>query len=728
MNGSLLMSAGRLSGLAGVAALLCLIQALQAFAQPPKAQAFAINERIRLDGRLDEAAWNSAMPIGDLVQVLPKEAESPSERTEVRVLVDSDALYFGITCFDGAPQSIVSTQLTRDANLEVDDSISIVVDPFFDQRNGFLFAVNPNGARADGQISNNAEFTTLEWDGIWNAHARITSDGWVAEIEIPFKTLRFKPGQSVWGMNIERVIKRYNETNRWSGARRDIWLSNLAEAGQLEGLPNVRQGMGLDIRPYGLTLRKEGNDWEVDGGLDVSKNLAPNLNASLTINTDFAETEVDARQVNLTRFDLFYPEKRAFFLEGAGVFDVVTGNRMMPDLIPFFSRRIGLFEQNGIPSEVPIIAGAKITGRQSRYNIGFLDVQTNDVDEIGLGGQNLLAARVSRDFWRQSYVGGIFTRGNPTGLGDNTLIGADARFATSTFKGNKNLSLSLFAFRTDDEFSDTTDYAGGFSIEYPNDIWNAGVSWKQIGENFNAALGFVPRTGIRKTNGTIMFRPRMESGPIRQFTFHAFPEIITNLDNRVDNWRVDIAPFEFELNSGDMFEIRVSPQFERLPFDFQISNDVTVPAGSYTYTRSGVVLETATKRPWVLEFEAFFGDFYSGTRRDLEIGLTLKPSHHLLLGLRAERADVSLKEGKFFSQIFGFQADYNFSPNISWANLVQYDNESRILGFQTRFRWILKPGNDLFIVLNRGWYRTFEHDYVSTFDRGTVKLQYTFRF
>jgi hypothetical protein len=718
----------RAAGFAGIAALIHFILVNQVFAQTPKAKAFTANDRIRIDGKLDEPAWKEAVPIGELVQVLPGEGNQPSEKTEVRVLVDKDALYFGIICFDRSPSAIISTQLTRDADLNVDDNVSIVIDPFYDHRNGFFFTINPNGARADGQISNSAEFTTLDWDGIWDAHAYINNEGWAAEVVIPFKTLRFKPGQSTWGLNVQRVIKRYNETDRWAGARRDVWLSNLAEAGRLEGLPDVRQGVGLDIRPYGLLVRKEGNDWKVDGGLDVSKNLAPNLNASLTINTDFAETEVDARQVNLTRFDLFYPEKRAFFLEGAGVFDVVTGNPMMPDLIPFFSRRIGLMTQDGLTAEVPIIAGAKITGRQSRYNIGFLDVQTDDVEDVGLSGQNLMAGRVSRDFWRQSYVGGIFTRGNPSGLGNNSLIGADARFATSSFRGNKNLSLSLFAFRTEDEFSDKNDYAAGFSIDYPNDLWFANLSWKQIGENFNPALGFAPRTGIRKTNAMFMFRPRPEKAGIRQLTFHAFPEVITNLDNRVDNWRVDISPFEVEFNSGDLFEVAVSPQFERLTYPFPISREVTVPPGSYRFTRYGMRFETATKRPWVVNFDAFFGNFYDGTRRDLEFELTLKPSHHLLLGVGAERADVDLPQGRFFTQIFSLQANYNFTPNMSWANLIQYDNETRILGFQTRFRWILQPGNDLFLVLNRGWEKTPDHEYISTFDRGTIKLQYTFRF
>ncbi|MBN1569009.1 MAG: carbohydrate binding family 9 domain-containing protein [Acidobacteria bacterium] len=728
MSYRLLSPVMRLAGIISLMAIIHFLHAQHALAQTPRARAFQISERIRIDGKLDEPAWESAAPIGDLIQVVPREGGTPSEKTDVRILVDGEALYFGVVCHDRTSSAIIATQLTRDAELDVDDNISIVIDPFLDHRNGFFFDVNPTGARADGQISNSSEFTDLTWDGIWNAHARITPDGWVAEIVIPFKTLRFQPGQSVWGLNFERAIKRHNETNRWSGARQNIWLTNLAEAGRLEGLPDIHQGMGIDIRPYGLVVRKEGNDWEVDGGLDISKNLAPNLNASLTVNTDFAETEVDARQVNLTRFDLFYPEKRAFFLEGAGVFEMATGNTFFPDLIPFFSRRIGLMEQDGISREVPILAGGKITGRQSRFNIGVMDVQTGEVGEIGLKGQNLFVTRISRDFWKQSYVGGIFTNGNPSGTGGNTLIGADARFATSNFRGNKNLILSLFLFGTDDESSDATDYAGGFAIDYPNDRWYLGIGWKQIGESFRPALGFVPRTGMRKTNGTLMFRPRPENGIVRQFTFHAFPEVVTDLNNQVESWNVAISPFEVEFNSGDLFEIEVLPQFERLSHPFPISREVTLPPGSYQFTRYGVRLETATKRFWVVDFESEFGDFYNGTQRSFELGLTLKPNSHLLLGLEAERADVDLVQGRFFKQLFSVQADYNFSPNISWANLVQYDNESRILGFQTRFRWILQPGNDLFVVLNRGWEKDSEHNYVSSYDRGTVKLQYTFRF
>jgi hypothetical protein len=365
----------------------------------PAAIAFRTQEAIHLDGRLDETAWQQAAPIGALRQREPAENGEPSEDTIVRVLYDENALYIGLVCHDRSPREIVSTQLTRDADLDVDDRITIVLDPFFDRRNGFYFQVNPAGARSDGQVSNNSEHLSRDWDGIWNASARITDNGWVAEIEIPFKTLRFKPGQSVWGFNVERQIKRRQEIDRWAAPLQNIWIGNLAEAGRLEGLDGIRQGLGLDVRPY---LSGGGNDGDgtLTGGLDVFKNVTPNLNAAVTVNTDFAETEADIRQVNLTRFPLFFPEKRTFFLEGAGVFDV-AGLANTTDVRPFFSRRIGLVgDPEGDNVTVPLRVGVKVTGRQSDYNVGVLDVETgSQIDVLLPNGfvsrQNLMARRAS---------------------------------------------------------------------------------------------------------------------------------------------------------------------------------------------------------------------------------------------------------------------------------------------------------------------------------------------
>jgi hypothetical protein len=692
------------------------------------ATATRTGETIHVDGRLDEPAWLDAAPLSRFVQREPMEGGQPSEETEIRVLFTDTALYVGAVCHDRSPGRIVATQLSRDADLDVDDRLTIVLDPFLDHRNGFFFQVNAAGARADGQVSNNSESLSRDWDGIWNAVARITDEGWIAEIEIPFKTLRFKPGQSTWGFNVERQIKRRQEIDRWTAARQNVWISNLSETGSLDGLDGVRQGLGLDVRPYGSAAMADGSR-DATGGVDLFKDLTSSVNAAVTVNTDFAETEADLRQVNLTRFPLFFPEKRSFFLEGAGIFDV-AGLINTTDLRPFFSRRVGLIDNVA----VPVRLGVKLTGRQSDYNVGVLDVETGALTDAALPDgavdrQNLLVARVSRNLFQQSWVGGILTHGDPSGAGGNTLIGGDARFATSTFHGNKNLSLDLFLLGTEDRASGARDGAGGFRIDYPNDRWDVALNWRQIGDQFRPALGFVPRTGIRTTNVSIAFQPRPERWGIRQFFFEANPVAITNLQNRLESWSVFTAPFNVRTESGEHLEWNVIPTFEHLDQSFEISPGVVIPPGSYRWTRYRAEVNTATKRWWVIDMAWWWGGFYGGTLDQLEFGATLKPSRHVALSVQAERNTVALPEGLFTTDILALKADYNVTPNLSWANLAQYDNESSVAGWQSRFRWILQPGNDLFLIINRGWRRTLDESrFEPLFDRASAKLQYTFRF
>ena len=680
---------------------------------------------IRLDGRLTELDWENAAPIGSLTQREPVEGGAPTEPTDVRVLFDDDFIYVGIVCHEAHPHRIISTQLTRDANLDVDDRVTIVLDPFFDHRNGFFFEVNPSGARSDGQISNNAQSLSRDWDGIWDAAVTQSVEGWTAEIAIPFKTLRFRPDQTVWGFNVERQIKHLFETDRWAAARVTSWIGNLADAGQLTGLEGARQGHGLDVRAY-VSGGEDTGDGRFTGGLDVFKNLTPNLNASVTVNTDFAETEADIRQVNLTRFPLFFPEKRTFFLEGAGVFDV-AGLAGGTDLIPFFTRRIGLHGDETTGGEVPIGVGTKIVGRQADYNVGVLDVETRDLPDGSLRHQNLFAARFSRNLFEQSWIGAIVTNGNPEGSGHNSLLGADARFATSRFRGSKNVALDLFIERTADRALGS-DYAAGFGVSYPNDRWDLFLNWKQIGDNFQPALGFVPRAGIRRTDVRLAFQPRPQRWGIRQFFFELEPQYITNLGNRLENWRVFMAPFNVRTESGEHLEWNVIPEFEHLDAPFEIYPGVVVPAGSYQWHKYRAEANTATKRRWVVDFAYWWGGFYDGTRKQTGLGVTLKPNAHLSVALRADRNDITLRAGRFYTQVMTVRADYNFTPNISWQNLEQYDNESRLLAFQSRFRWILKPGNDLFFVVNRGWVKAFDDSFDSAFNRTSSKFQYTLRF
>ena len=706
--------------------LLAAVVAQPQPASAPDAPAHRVTEEMRLDGVLDEPAWASVPTIGRLLQQEPTPESEPTVETEVRVLFDRDHLYFGILCRDHDPSAIVAKQLSRDADLKSDDVIVIVVDPFLDSRNGFFFETNPVGARADGQLTNNAEERTLEWDGIWDAAARITDDGWVAEIEIPFKTLRFKPGQTAWGLNVERTVRRLNEVDRWASPRRETWLSNLATAGRLTGLDGIRQGRGLDIRPYVAPSREDGDN-DVEVGIDIFKNITSGLNASVTVNTDFAETEADNRQVNLTRFPLFFPEKRTFFLEGAGIFEVAglpASDRS--DLIPFFSRRIGLLRGQ----EVPIIAGTKLVGREKGWNIGVLDVVTNDVeipDHGFVDEQNLLVARVSRNLFTQSWIGGILTHGNPEGTGSNTLVGVDARFATSKFLGDKNLALDLFFLGTKDETLDKTDTAYGFHLDYPNQVWDASVTATRTGEDFRPALGFVTRTGVIKLRPAVAFRPRPRGIGIRSFDFELAPQLFYGLDGRLLDYEIETVPLAFTTESQEQVELSVISEQQTLDEPFEIQDGVVIPEGRYRWTRYGAELATAQYRPWAIELHYEWGSFFTGSRRKMELGLVLKPSRHLHLQFQGERNDVELEEGTFDTQVFEVGVDVNFTSNLFWANLVQFDNESDILGLQSRFRWILKPGNDLFVVINRGW-EELDDRFQTVSNRFNVKFQYTFRF
>ncbi len=714
---------------------MALVQTLlmaAAVAQPqptgtPDTPAHRIAEEIRLDGVLDEPAWTLVPTIGRLLQQEPNPESEPTMETEVRVLFDADHLYFGILCRDDEPSAIVANQLSRDAELRSDDVVVVIVDPFLDQRNGFFFEVNPAGARADGQVTNNAERRTLEWDGIWNAASRITDQGWVAEIEIPFKTLRFKPGQTTWGFNVERTVQRWNEVNRWASPRREAWLSNLATAGRLTGLDDIQQGRGLDIRPYVSPSRADGDN-ALDVGIDVFKNITPSLNASVTVNTDFAETEADNRQVNLTRFPLFFPEKRTFFLEGAGIFEVAglpAGRRS--DLIPFFSRRIGLLEGE----EVPIIAGVKLVGREKGFNIGFLDVVTDDVEIPDYGfveKQNLLVARVSRNLFTQSWIGGILTHGNPTGTGSNMLAGLDARFATSKFRGDKNLIFDMYFLGTKDETLDATGTASGVKLDYPNELWDIGLTADRIGESFRPALGFVTRTGVIRFRPAAQFRPRARGIGIRRFNFQLFPELWFDLDGRLLDYEIRAAPVNFETESQERIEFNVIAEQQTLDEPFEIRDGMLIPEGRYRWTRYRGEVSTAEYRRWAVELLYEWGAFFTGSRRQLQLELVLKPSRHLHLELRSEINDVELDEGAFDTQVYEAGVNIGFSPDLSWANLVQFDNDSNLLGLQSRFRWILKPGNDLFVVVNRGWERELDDRFRPVSNQFSLKFQYTFRF
>jgi hypothetical protein len=701
-------------------------------AQTPRVVAGVATSPVSLDGALDEPAWQQAGVIGNLIQQSPRPGAPTPFATEVRVLVDGDTLYLGVTCFDPDPSKIAVHTMQRDGSMDGDDAIGVILDPFGDRTTGYFFLVNAAGARQDG-VYTDPEEIPLDWDGIWDARTRVTTQGWTAEIAIPSRTLRFPKGRTTWGFNVGRRIARDRVEVRWTGATLDAWFGDLRRTGELAGVEGLQQGLGLSISPYGLVkstrdFSTDDTETEADAGLDVSYNLGPELAGVLTINTDFAETEVDTRQINLTRFPLFYPEKRQFFTDGANQFDFGIG--LAEDFIPFFSRRVGLYGGE----QVPLLGGVKLVGHQGRWGIGVLDVQSEDIPQAS--GSNLFAGRITFDVDQHLRVGVIATNGNPDGVHDNSLAGLDAIWRTSTLRGDKNFAVGAWAAGSGGDLPNGKRTGYGFKVDYPNDLWDVMLTYKEFGDALDPALGFLPRPGTRWYSSGIAYQPRPQQGwwasRVRQFKFELEPVVVTGLDGATQSWSVFTAPVNVELQSGDGFELTWQPQFERLDAPFEISEGVVIPPGSYRFDRYRVELTTSKHRAWQIGTEVSLGTFYTGRMTEWEQTVSYTtPGGHLQLGLLLEEIFGYLPEGDFIERLFQLNVAYAFTPDLILSCYTQYDNDSDNLGVNSRLRWTIRPGTDFYVVWNHDWVHPAGEDRWSALepvsDQAVVKLRYTWR-
>ncbi|MCY2960687.1 MAG: carbohydrate binding family 9 domain-containing protein [Planctomycetota bacterium] len=693
----------------------------------PRAEVLVVEQAPRVDGRLDEACWRAARPIGELRQMVPRIDVEPSEQTEIRLVHDGRSLYFGIRCFDRDPSGIVATLRQRDADLDPDDRIEILLDTFRDRRNAYFFQIGAAGSIGDALVSRNGGAFKKAWDGIFDGAAVIDELGWSAEIEIPFATVAFDPDDPTWGFNVNRCIKRREEFARWSGLTQDSSFFRIAQAGDLGGLGGARQGIGLDLVPFfvGRMDDLRGEDPTITGqlGLDASWRLTPSLQAAVTINTDFAETEVDDRQVNLTRFPLFFPEKRDFFLQDAGIFDFA--DRDAGTLIPFFSRRIGL---DGAGGEVPILAGGKLTGRAGDWSIGLLDVQTEATDAFG--EQNLGVARLTHNVGEQSTIGVIGTAGDPTGASDATTYGADVNLATDEFLGDKNLQSSSWFVRSDDGTGDGDDLAFGTSLRYPNDLFSFGLFFAEIQEDFDPALGFVPRTDIRSYSAALELKPRHDPlawGTIRRTEYQLDVSAVTDLEDHLETGTIEVQPLGFLFDSGDRINLEFEGRHDRLDEVFEIQDGIGIPAGDYDFGRARLEVSTSNKRELSGSATLEGGTFYDGTREDLLLGASWRPSALLNTSIQYQYNDVHLDEGDFDVHVGRARVDLAFTPRVLWSNFVQFDNQSDTLGVNSRLRWILSPGRDLYVVVNPTVGREMD-SLVTEEVAAAFKIAYTMRF
>lgn len=697
-----------------------------------RAERMGPEEAIVLDGVLDEAVWKRAVSAGEFTQQDPVLGSQPTERTEIRFAFNADHLYMGVICFDSEPDKLQGNTSKRDEFLSADDRFMWTMDTFLNQQTGYFFEMNPAGLMADALMGPGGT-NNREWDGIWNARVRQSEIGWVIEIDIPFRSIAFDPNAPAWGINFQRTIRRKQEELLWTGYQRNQGLRRMANAGLLVGLTDISAGRGFELRPYvsGYIADAPGRapvvpqDVSGDVGLDAAYNITPSLRGVATLNTDFAETEVDQRLVNLTRFPLFFPERRTFFLDGATFFDF--------PLNVFFSRRIGLV--NGQPQ--PIVGGGKLTGQAGRFDTGALYVRTADTDVQN--AEDFLVSRVRRRIFQQSYIGGIYTLRNTydgSGRPAQQTAGVDFRLATASFRGNRNLNLTGYwaANTTLGELGDSAAFGG--NIEYPNDIWELEMDFQEIQPNYDPAVGFTPRREYRRYNPEFNWNPRPKTRHpiIRRLGFGVEPEVFTDLQNVKQTIDIYTRLFRIETHSGDNAEVSVSPTYERLTDPFEISNGIVLAPGSYDFLRYTVLANTANRRVVALHPRVSWGSFFNGDRTEYSVGVDVRPRPGLRINTTFEYNTVDLVEGSFDTSLVRSVVDTQFSPFMYLTNNLQYDSVSAVLGWQARFRWIVRPGNDIFFVYTHNWIDAFDPLQPSrsgfrTLDRRTAaKAVYTKRF
>lgn len=692
------------------------------------------DEQISLDGNLNEPFWQKINPVTNFIQRDPVEGGEPSEKSEIYVAMSREYLYIGAKMYDSNADKILAFQKRRDQSLRTDDRFMFILDTFNTGRNAFFFETNPAGLRGDGLINiGQGSNLNKSWDGIWDIRTTITDEGWFLEIEIPFRTLNFDPDIDTWGINFQRTVRRKNEEIIWTGFRRNQSLFRPQDAGKITGLSDLNQGIGIEVVPYGVTTGTRewtGNDREdnfsADGGFDISYNITPNLRSSATVNTDFAEAEVDQRRVNLTRFPLFFPEQRDFFLEGSDIFSFAPAS----GVTPFFSRRIGLVEGQ----QIPINFGGKLLGRPGDYNVGLIQIQTGSKGDINR--EDFTVARVTRNLFEESQIGVIYTRRatHNSILSDRHTAGVDVELGTSRFRGDKNLQFQAFFLwhnpNRPDEDSDFFDRsARGIRISYPNYPVSASMSYRELDRDFNPDVGFTPRNSFRRLQPSISYERNLEKNSLfRQIEFSIRHEYLADMDFRPQSVSTRVTPINILFESTERFDASVTREFERLNFPFDIRRDqsIIIPAGDYDLWTFDTEFSTANFRKVSGEIEFSHGGFWTGTRTEYELSADFRPFPGINLDANWTLTQVRLPEGDFDTDLFRFEANIDPTPSISFTSNIQFDTLSDRLGLFNRFRWIVTPGTDLFLVHTANWLS--EEDRLRPLSTGgTIKLSYTYR-
>jgi hypothetical protein len=660
---------------------------------------------------------------------VPVTGAAATERTVVRILYDQDNLYFGIYAYDSSPEDIIVRAMSRDGQLGTGETVRIILDPGMTRRNGFTFQVGPSGGRIDAIIQNNSD-SLDEWDVIWATQARVVQDGWIVEIAIPFRSLTYERDAADWGLELTRQIRHKNETVRWSNYSPNIDFTDISGAGTLRGITDINEGVGLDVQIYGLgRIQRDwhlpGDEFSISGtaGGTAFYRITPSFTGTLTVNPDFSDAPLDARQINTTRFSLFLPETRDFFLQDAPAFEFGGINFSEENNgRPFFSRNIGLVRGNA----VSIITGGKLSGEYGGFGIGALSVLTDEFN--GTDGQILSAARITRPVLGESKLGFIATHGDPTGRTTNTVLGGDFQYRNSNFLGDYVFLADAYYERS---FSSTEgeDDSYGIAFEFPNEPWSGELEAREIGSAYTPALGFANRTGIREYGGDLAYTLRFAEGFLREVSLEAEGEIVTDLNNRTEDREIEMG-FNLETQAGDGIGFDVASSFELVPEPFDIEDILVVPAGAYTATDFGLNLNTSGNRVLQLGVNVECCEFYSGDGWEFEVELNFRPNQYFEFEPSWEATYIDLPTGSLDIHVFSLDALVNFTPDMQLAAQLQYDNISKAFGFLARYRWEFRPGSELFVGFGQSGEFADEGLSGLEMQRSTllVRLGHTFRF
>jgi hypothetical protein len=664
-----------------------------------------------IDADLSDPAWARATLITDFKQAEPATGAPPTERTELRIMYDENSIYVGVYSYDSDPSGIILRSMQRDGPLYTGDLVEIRLDPGLTRRNAYSFQIGPSGGRGDRLLLNNTQ-DLEEWDPIWVGRAQVVEDGWIAEMEIPIQSISYEEGQTDWGFDFRRTIRRKNEEVYWSSINPNLESMNVSQAGTLTGLSGFDQGVGLDVQVYGVSRIKR--DWQMpgedtaisfSGGGNAFYRITPALTGTLTYNPDFSDAPLDARQVNTTRFSLFFPETRDFFLQDAGAFEFGGrgftrsarggGERAANNAQPFFSRNIGLVGGQA----VSIVGGGKVSGEFSGYGVGLLSVMTDKTPSAG--NQLLSVARISRPIFNESQIGFIVTNGDPTGLSSNTVAGGDFQYRNSNFLGSEVLTADAYFERS---FSglNGNDESFGISLNSPNQPWGWDAAFKQVGANYDPALGFVNRSGIRLYEANVNHLTRYQPGAsiLRQIQFSLNNFIVTGLDNQIQS-REHSAVALIATQADHRLELGATNFFENLPAEFDLPDDLTVPGGEYNWTNFYARVQSSRNYPLSVVAEVACCNFYNGDSLETSLQANYRPNRYYEISARHGWTRLKMPNGAVDVHIASLNASVAFTPNMHLAVQTQYDNISQSVGFLARYRWEFIPGDELLIAFGQ---------------------------